>query len=70
MSFNDLVIALATSPTYIGANFVFPPPINGRNGENCAIDAKVLKKLSSGPKTIEGLKITDLLKFSEIFFYN
>ena len=47
----------------MGANFVFPPPINGRNGENCAIDAKVLKNLSSGPKKMEGLKITVLLKF-------
>jgi len=36
-----------------------PPPIKGRAGENCAIDANVLKNLSSGPKTNEGLKITD-----------
>ena len=52
----------------MGANFVFPPPIKGRNGENCARDAKVLKNLSSGPNTIDGLKITEDLKFSLIFF--
>ena len=46
----------------MGANFVFPPPINGMAGENCANAANVLKNLSDGPKITEGRKITDLLK--------
>ena len=40
----------------MGANFVLPPPIKGRTGQNCAKDAKVLKNLSPGPKINEGLK--------------
>ena len=52
----------------MGANFVLPPPIKGSAGENCAMDAKVLKNLSSGPKTTEGLSITDDLKLLIIFF--
>ena len=52
----------------MGANFVLPPPTNGSAGENCAKDAKVLKNLSSGPNTIDGLKIAEGLKFSLIFF--
>ena len=46
----------------MGANFVLPPPTKGSPGENCAIDAKTLKNLSSGPNTTEGLNITDGLK--------
>ena len=34
LSSNDLTIAFAISPTYMGANLVFPPPTNGKNGEN------------------------------------
>ena len=48
----------------MGENFVFPPPIKGIIGENCAIDAKVLKNLSSEPITNEGLSITDGLNVS------
>ena len=35
---------------------VAPPPIRGSMGESCAMVAKRLKKLSSGPKTILGRK--------------
>ena len=52
----------------MGENFVVPPPIKGRTSENCAIDANVLKNLSSGPpKTKLGRNITDDLKLSLIF---
>ena len=57
-------MALPTSTQYTGTNFVLPPPIKGRNGEILAYEANVLKNLSSGPKTIEGLNITDDLKNS------
>ena len=43
-------------------NFVLPPPIKGSIGENCAREANVLKNVSYGPKTTDGLKITDALK--------
>ena len=49
-------------------NLVFPPPIKGRTGENCAIDAKVVKNLSEGPKITDGLKINDGLNVSLMFF--
>ena len=45
-------------------NLVLPPPIRGRNGENCAIVANVSKNLSEGPNTTEGLKIIEGLKLS------
>ena len=46
----------------MGSKTVLPPPIKGRTGENCASVANVLKNLSSGPNTTEGLKIIDCLK--------
>ena len=52
------MIAFATSPANTGWIFVLPPPIRGSTGEMRASAAKRLKKSSSGPNTIEGLRIT------------
>jgi hypothetical protein len=47
-------MASATSPTNTGANLVMPPPISGNAGAKRLRPAKRLKKLSSGPNTIDG----------------
>ena len=50
-------MASATSPTKTGWKRV-PAPASGRTGRARARLAKRLKKLSPGPKTTEGRKIT------------
>ena len=50
-------MASARSPTKSGANFVLPPPSSGKAGARRLRAANLLKKLSSGPNTIEGLRI-------------
>ena len=63
----QLTMISAKSDTRIGWNFVFPPPIKGRNGENFAYFAKKFKKLSSYPKTTEGLIISEFFIFVTFF---
>ena len=48
---------------FIGS-VVRPPPIRGSTGDSRAISAKRLKKLSSGPNTIDGLRMTASLRVS------
>ena len=63
----QLTIIFIKSETKIGWNLVFHPPIIGKKGENFAYCAKKLIKLSSSPKTMDGLKIKEFLIFF-IFF--